>query len=162
MLPEDIIKYILSFAPDFHDNYKKCHKELLENKHIYYSKIVKSCFEKDIPKWLAYFAGNTQIRPDPISTAPMPPGTRKMTVTVPQVITKGMKAMGVTDLLPHSIEISRQYHFKNEIDPFRYITINYGWGREKNHKWVDILYPDQTSNGKKIFISFYGIACSYH
>ena len=122
MLPEDIIKYILSFAPDFHENYKKCHKELLENKPIYYSTFVKACFnyKYEMPIWLGKYN---------------------------QVITKYINGMGRKIICAHSIEISPEIDCKDgiKVDPtiiplnLRYITINYGWGREKDHAWDAIL-----------------------
>ena len=37
-LPEEIIEYILSFAPDYRDNLRECQRELLKNKPIYFWK----------------------------------------------------------------------------------------------------------------------------
>ena len=39
-LPEEIIGYILSFAPNYRDRLKACQAELLENKPIYYSTFI--------------------------------------------------------------------------------------------------------------------------
>ena len=38
-LPEEIIELILSYAPDFHDNFKKCHAELLQDRPCFYKKV---------------------------------------------------------------------------------------------------------------------------
>ena len=40
LLPEEIIELILSYAPDFRDNLKRCQKELLSNhRPVYYKKV---------------------------------------------------------------------------------------------------------------------------
>ena len=115
-LPEEIIGYILSFAPDHRDNLKKCHDELLENKPIYYStwEIMAVYGTKELFDILDLHSTglNSQI--------------------------KYINGLGRRVIWPRSIEISptrRRYH-----GYCRYITYNYGWGREKDHEsWKAVL-----------------------
>ena len=117
-LPEEIIGYILSFAPDYRDNLKKCQAELLENKPIYYSKfetIATDTFEIFSLLELAASGCNSQV--------------------------KYINGLGRRVIWPRSIEVSplrKRYHgycsggsITNSST--RYITYNYGWGREKDH-----------------------------
>ena len=113
-LPEEIIGYILSFAPDHRDNLKKCHEKLLENKPIYYSTFitVADSTEELFSLLDCYSWYSTQV--------------------------KYINGLGRRVIWPRSIEVSpirRRYH-----GYCRYITYNYGWGREKDHEsWKAVL-----------------------
>ena len=115
-LPEEIIGYILSFAPNYRDRLKACQAELLENKPIYYSKFetmaVYGTEEVFSLLELNSRGCNSQI--------------------------KYINGLGRRVIWPRSIEISplrKRYH-----GYCRYITYNYGWGREKDHEsWKAIL-----------------------
>jgi hypothetical protein len=118
-LPEEIIGYILSFAPDYRDNLKKCQSELLENRPICYSTFVKSCYDyhDTIPQWLDDYR---------------------------RVQTKYVNGVGKRLIWVHSIEISpvirHDSKFGWNISCHRDITIRYGWGREKDHEsWKAVL-----------------------
>lgn len=115
-LPEEIIGYILSFAPNFRDKYKKCHAELLENKPIYYS------------TWeIKVTEGSEEV------FSQLDLGAREAGGQI-----KYINGLGRRVIWPRSIEVSplrRRYH-----GYCRYITYNYGWGREKDHEsWKAIL-----------------------
>ena len=115
-LPEEIIGYILSFAPDHRDNLKKCHEKLLENKPIYYSRFetIATSGSGEVFSLLTFAATgcNAQV--------------------------KYINGLGRRVIWPRSIEISplrKRYH-----GYCRYITYNYGWGREKDHEsWKAVL-----------------------
>ena len=115
-LPEEIIEYILSFAPNYRDRLKACQAELLENKPIYYSTFITVADSTvEVFSLLGCLGGS---------------------VSNPQV--KYINGLGRRVIWPRSIEISplrRRYHRY-----CRYITYNYGWGREKDHEsWKAIL-----------------------
>ena len=125
LLPEEIIEYILSFAPDYRDNLKKCQSELLENKPIYYS------------TW--------EVRVDSGSHAMM----LGCGITIEDVLdtllnqpqVKYINGLGRRVIWPRSIEISPLHRYVDPtLHPFRIVKINYGWGREKDHEsWKAIL-----------------------
>ena len=122
-LPEEIIGYILSFAPNFRDKYKKCHVELLENKPIYYS-----TWETRVDSDRAMMSGcgvaiKDVLRLDPHSQV------------------KYINGLGRRVIWPRSIEISPVQKSKDwTLHSFRIIKINYGWGREKDHEsWKAVL-----------------------
>ena len=107
-LPEDIIRLILSYAPDFCDNYKKCHEELLENRPIYFSKLEL----KFTPQYYCNIFKSYQKK------------------VIKYVNGLGRRVLSVT-----SIEVSPEIR-----EHYRIITINYGWGREKDHEtWKAVL-----------------------
>lgn len=124
-LPEEIIGYILSFAPNYRDRLKACQSELLENKPIYYSKfemIATDTFEIFSLLESAASGCNSQV--------------------------KYINGLGRRVIWPRSIEVSplrKRYHgycsggsITNSST--RYITYNYGWGREKDHEsWKAVL-----------------------
>lgn len=63
-LPEEIIKLILSYAPDFRDNLKKCHKELLSNhRPVYYKKVVRGFKPRisDSQDWSNFKKNNEEL-----------------------------------------------------------------------------------------------------
>jgi hypothetical protein len=54
VLPEEIFELILSYAPDFHDNLKRCHEELKYKVRIKYSRNKNTSFDvtnKKIMYW---------------------------------------------------------------------------------------------------------------
>ena len=120
-LPEEIIGYILSFAPNYRDRLKACQSELLENKPIYYS------------TWEVQVDSNTDVTiEDVLDTL----------LNQPQV--KYINGLGRRVIWPRSIEIStlKMYSDPDDspLDSFRIIKINYGWGREKDHEsWKAVL-----------------------
>ena len=64
LLPEDIINLILSYAPDFRDNLKKCQTELLFYHRPCYYKKVRCGFKpgiSDSPTWHNFSARNNRI-----------------------------------------------------------------------------------------------------
>ena len=113
ILPEEIIKYILSFAPDFRDNLKNCHAELLKNKPIYFWKLstqtnpenvddVLNLFKDDFKRWEERF----------------------------------ISGLGIRIIWLRALEVSRPKTSNDyPSDTFRIVTAYYGWGREKDHPY---------------------------
>ena len=65
LLPEELIELILSFAPDFRDNLKRCQKELLlSHRPIYYKKVHVGFSPgiADSPTWHNFSKKNNKIR----------------------------------------------------------------------------------------------------
>jgi len=127
-LPEEIIGYILSFAPNYRDRLKACQSELLENKPIYYS-----TFEMVVD---TDRNSNIHITIDDVLN--MRGGDAE------QYQIKYINGLGRRVIWPRSIEIStlKMYSDPDDspLDSFRIIKINYGWGREKDHEsWKAVL-----------------------
>lgn len=116
-LPEEIIGYILSFAPDYRDNLKKCQAELLENKPIYYS-----TWETRIDNGPARMNGEGVTIEDVLNI-----------FSYDRSRVKYVNGLGRRVLWARSMEISSAK--KSPCSPlhsFRIVKINYGWEREKD------------------------------
>ena len=124
LLPEEIIKEILSYAPDYHDNLLRTHKEMLENRPCYYKKVVAGFSPgiADSPTW-HNFKKNDEIR----------------------VWKRGIRGpMEYVLLKLHAIEITPwrntnvvRYHNRD-------INLYYGWAKARNeYFWQEILSADR-------------------
>ena len=124
LLPEEIIKEILSYAPDYHDNLLRTHKEMLENRPCYYKKVVAGFSPgiADSPTW-HNFKKNDEIR----------------------VWKRGIRGpMEYVLLKLHAIEITPwrntnvvRYHNRD-------INLYYGWAKARNeYFWQEILSAER-------------------
>ena len=120
-LPEDIIEHILSFAPNFRDNLKKCQEELLKNKPIYYHK----------SEYMALHSKENSIRCERLHVDEWLDAHAQSRV-------KYVNGSGRTLIWAHSIEVSEV--ITRPLWPVRLVTVYYGWGREKDHEaWKAVL-----------------------
>ena len=121
LLPEEIIREILSYAPDYHDNLLRCHRELLKNRPCYYRKSILGFSPgiEDSPTWHNF--------------------TNRKNLEYWRQDEGGISRVALR-LKPYAIEITafrprsgRNWHTRD-------MYIYYGWARENNeHFWREIL-----------------------
>ena len=139
LLPEDIIRLILSYAPDFRDNLKRCQKEMmLIHRPLYVKKVVAGFSPgiADSPTWHNFSNKNNVIR----------------------IWRRGARVpMTYMELKLHAIEITphrppeQQRHWHD-----RDINLFYGWTRlSNNNAWNTICEWNSES-------SHYGFSPGYY
>ena len=112
-LPEEIIELILSYAPDFRDNLKKCQWELLQNRPCFYKR-VHAGFKpgiSDSPTWHNFSNKNSFINV-PIKTI--------------------MGNICMYSLKLHAIEITPERQPNDRHWHSRDMNLYYGWARMKD------------------------------
>lgn len=122
LLPEDIINLILSYAPDFRDNLKKCQKELLYYHRPCYYKRVHAGFKpgiSDSPTWHNFSSKNNRI-----------PIHYRTTESSHETIYLDLHAIEIT---PEREPNSRYWHSRD-------MNLYYGWSKITNpHFWNTVI-----------------------
>ena len=139
LLPEEIIELILSFAPDFRDNLKRCQKEmLLYHRPLYVKKVVAGFSPgiADSSTWHNFSNKNSEIRI-----------WRRGTINGP---------MQYMLLKLHTIEIT-PYRGRSDINWHnRDMNLYYGWTKMNNYKYLSELFEWNTES------SSYAFTMGYH
>lgn len=143
LLPEEIIRLILSFAPDFRDNLKRCQKEMmLTHRPLYVKKVVAgfSPGVADSPTW-DNFKKNDVIR------------VWRQGARVP---------MTYMELKLHAIEITPErevYGGEEEAGRWRHsrnMYLYYGWTKADNEIYFNTIYEwDTESNSYEFTLGYY-------
>ena len=112
-LPEEIIELILSYAPDFHDNLKKCHGEILENRPCFYKRVHAGFSPgiSDSPTWHNFSNKNHFIN------VPI--------LTLMGSINMYYLKLHAIEITPHRPKNDRYWHNRD-------INLYYGWARMKD------------------------------
>ena len=158
-LPEEIIQLILSYAPDFRDNLRSCHKEMEKYRPKYYKKVTGG---------FIYYPDNVNIPPVGIGTHPSWDNfhhsnndeitflqknlhLRRIHGTESPIYRKlKLHAIEITPEKETTINFMRDYHMR--IKSYRNINLYYGWDRRqdvtkpiyyKNPSWKIKEYPIQ-------------------
>ena len=120
-LPEDLIEYVFSFAPNFRDKLKACQEEFLDKHRPCYFKKVVAGFSPgiaDSPNW-HNFSKNSSIR----IWNSRPSGPMEYTVL-------DLHAIEIT---PHRPPNDRHWHDRD-------MVLYYGWSKPTNkHFWNMVL-----------------------
>jgi len=116
-LPEEIIELILSYAPDFRDNLKKCHTELLQDRPCFYKKV-----------HLGYSPG---LADDPMFIA-----DPFINVAIPTPVSNNIQMMS---LELHAIEITPKRPPNDRYWHDRDINLYYGWSKMSNKYFWNII-----------------------
>lgn len=125
LLPEEIIEEILSYAPDYHDNLLRTHKEMLDNRPCYYKKVIAGFSPgiADSPTW-DNFKRNDEIRLWKLGT--------------------GAGPMEYMVLKLHAIEITSHRPPNDRYWHDRDINLYYGWRRATDRNfWREILSAEK-------------------
>ena len=134
LLPEEIIELILSYAPDFRDNLKRCQEEMLLSHRPLYVKRVVAGFSPgiaDSPTWHNFSNKNNVIR------------IWRQGARVP---------MTYMELKLHAIEITPQrppYQITHWHDRDMYLY--YGWTKADNKIYFDTIYEWNTESNSYEF-----------
>ena len=134
LLPEEIIELILSYAPDFRDNLKRCQEEMLLSHRPLYVKRVVAGFSPgiaDSPTWHNFSNKNNVIR------------IWRQGARVP---------MTYMELKLHAIEITPQRP-PDQITHWhdRDMYLYYGWTKADNKIYFDTIYEWNTESNSYEF-----------
>ena len=143
LLPEEIIELILSYAPDFRDNLKRCQEEMLLSHSPLYVKKVVAGFSPgiaDSPTWDNFSNKNNILR----------------------IWRQGARApMTYMELKLHAIEITpeREVYGGEEAAgrwwPTRDMHLYYGWTKADNKTYFDTIYEWNTESNSYEFTPGY-------
>ena len=139
LLPEEIIELILSYAPDYRDNLKRCQKELLSNHRPVYYKKVHAGFEPiaDSPTW-HNFKRNDEIKV-----------WRRGNIYGPMEYMKlKLYAIEITPERTSPAERERYWHNRD-------INLYYGWSKISNKELWNIICEWNSEN--RVHMNLYWI-----
>ena len=137
LLPEEIIELILSYAPDFRDNLKRCQEEMLLSHRPLYVKKVVAGFSPgiaDSPTWDNFSNRNNEIR----------------------IWRQGANTpMMYMELKLHAIEITPHRPPNDRHRHDRDMYLYYGWTKADNKKYFDTIYEWNTESNSYEFTPGY-------
>ena len=144
LLPEEIIELILSYAPDFRDNLKRCQKEMMLTHRPLYVKKVVAGFSPgiaDSPTWPNFGIKNNEIRIWRLGTinAPMEYMLLKLHAIE---ITPEREVYGGEE------EVWRWWHTRD-------MYLYYGWTKADNKTYFDTIYDWNTESNSYEFTPGY-------
>ena len=137
LLPEEIIELILSYAPDFRDNLKRCQEEMLLSHRPLYVKKVVAGFSPgiaDSPTWHNFSNRNNILR------------IWRQGANVP---------MTYMELKLHAIEITPQRPPNDTHWHDRDMYLYYGWTKADNKIYFDTIYEWNTESNSYEFTPGY-------
>ena len=137
LLPEEIIRLILSYAPDFRDNLKRCQQEmLLYHRPLYVKKVVAGFSPgiADSPTWHNFSNKNNIIR------------IWRQGARVP---------MTYMELKLHAIEITPHRPPNDTHWHDRDMLLYYGWTKADNKTYFDTIYEWNTESNNYEFTPGY-------
>ena len=137
LLPEEIIRLILSFAPDFRDNLKRCQKEmLLYHRPLYVKKVVAGFSPgiADSPTWHNFSDRNNIIR------------IWRQGARVPMTYME-LKLHAI-EITPHRPPNTRHWHDRD-------MLLYYGWTKADNKTYFDTIYEWNTESNSYEFAPGY-------
>ena len=159
-LPEEIIRLILSYAPDFRDNLRNCHKEMEKYRPKYYKKVTGGFmyypenpnlpingFGAD-PNWNNFQKQNN----DEITVRQLNPENNHNTMS-PIYRKLKLYAIEITPEKMTSINYSRDYPCVR-IKSYRDIHLYYGWDRREDIT-QPIYYKNPSRKIKEYPIQWY-------
>ena len=137
LLPEDIIQLILSYAPDFRDNLKRCQEEMLLSHRPLYVKKVVAGFSPgiaDSPTWHNFSNRNNILR------------IWRQGANVPMTYME-LKLHAI-EITPHRPANDRHWHDRD-------MYLYYGWTKADNKIYFDTIYEWNTESNSYEFTPGY-------
>jgi len=137
LLPEEIIELILSYAPDFRDNLKRCQEEMLLSHRPLYVKKVVAGFSPgiaDSPTWHNFSNRNNILR------------IWRQGANVPMTYME-LKLHAI-EITPHRPPNDRHWHDRD-------MYLYYGWTKADNKIYFDTIYEWNTESNSYEFTPGY-------